>query len=90
MSLRLRLLLSLLALAALGLIVVDAVKQERALLGVGHGAEDQQPGGRQPEHGRDQPRAQRGHHGRGARRTYPTPRTVWINGAPWASSLRRR
>ena len=48
-------------------LLVGALEQERALLGVGDRGEQQQPDGRHGEHGRDQPRAQGGHHVRGVR-----------------------
>ena len=81
-SLRARLVVGLLALAAAAAVAeqlvlhrrdrgaelhVGAVEQERALLGVGDRGEQQQPDGRHREHGHDQPRAQRGHHVRGVR-----------------------
>jgi hypothetical protein len=48
-------------------LVVDARELERALLGVGHAADDQHGRGGQHEHARDEATAQGGDHARGGR-----------------------
>jgi len=58
-------------------LLIDAVEEERALLRVGDTPQQQQAERREHEQTRDQTGPQRGHHDRGARSAYPTPRTVW-------------
>jgi hypothetical protein len=53
---------------ALAGLLVRAIEQERALLGVDDRGERDQPDRRDGEHGGDEPRAQRAHHARGVRR----------------------
>jgi hypothetical protein len=48
-------------------LLVAALVEERALLGVGHSAGDQHAGGGEREQAGQQPRAQRGDHVRGLR-----------------------